>query len=264
MLVCSVGQLASFRAYAAEDSRVNATLCDSTSQPVVTVTNPSSLSVATNVPNLTISGTTVRTSQIDVSLNGVYTSSVAVGSDETFTITVGLQQGDNTIALHAYFSCNNTSTDTTVIATYSPAVTPPVDNNPGTTIDQTPHNGGTVTNGVNSGQDSAQNHSSDTERQSSSERDGVTDRIKQNLGIGKQGEGYRSDLAHFRVVGLLIISWLALVVVITGIIIMVIPGMFLGLLSRRWYGVADSRKARRWVRLIGLLCILVGFSILQM
>lgn len=249
------------QAYAA-DNQVNATLCDTVSQPAVTVTDPSSLSVATNVPSLTMSGTTVRTSQIDISINGVYTSSVAVGSDETFTATVGLQQGDNTITLHAYFSCNNTSADTTVIATYNPAVTPPVDNNPGTTINQTPQGNGTVSNG-NSGIQYGQGGLSSGTESSPSPKENIVDRIEHNLGIGRQSTGYRTDLARSRVVSLLIVSWLALVMAIVGIILMVIPSICLGVLSRRRRGSINSKKAKRWIRLIGLLCLVIGLGIVQ-
>lgn len=249
----------------AENSTIHATLCDSTSQPVLTITDPISLSVVTNMPSIAVSGTAMQTSQIDVSINGAYSGSLAIGVAEAFTTTLGLQKGDNTIVFHAYFSCNNTSADTTIIVTYNPAVVPPIDNNPGTTTNQTPSGEGTVSSGATNRDGQGGVWSTGGESSTpSDEQKGIVDRIRDNLGIGEQGSGYRTDLAGSQVVGLLVISWLALVMMIVGILIMSIPGACLRILSRLQRGVAGVKKAKRWIRLAGAGCMVVGFIILQM
>ncbi len=107
----------------ATSSTVGAVLCDSTSAPELTVTSPESDSVV-NSPTIQLKGTTVRTSQIDVLLNGAYSSSIGIGQSEQFDTTLTLPQGTNTIELNAFFSCNQTSSTTTLIVTYEPAAAP--------------------------------------------------------------------------------------------------------------------------------------------
>jgi hypothetical protein len=104
-------------------STVNAEVCDGSLPPVIAITNPQSDSIV-NQSIVTLSGNTVRTTQLDIFINNQYASSAAVDSSQTFSIQVGLNRGTNTIRLKAIYSCNNTTTDETVVVTYEPSSTP--------------------------------------------------------------------------------------------------------------------------------------------
>lgn len=103
-----------------QNTEVRAEVCNSAG-PVVSFTSPQSDSV-TDSRTITLSGTTQRTSQVDVSINGNYSQSLAVDSSNTFTAQVSLQEGTNNISLDAFYSCNQLSQIFTVVVTYSPRV----------------------------------------------------------------------------------------------------------------------------------------------
>ncbi len=103
---------------ASQNTEIKAEICNNAA-PVVTVTHPQSDSV-TNDSLIALAGKTERTSQIDISLNDLYSQSVAIGANNTFATTISLQEGINTIALDAYYSCNQQSKVFTIVVTYAP------------------------------------------------------------------------------------------------------------------------------------------------
>lgn len=109
-------------AAAQTNSTIRAEVCD-TAGPVVTVTAPQSDSV-TDSAQVSLTGSTERTSQIDISINGVYAQSLAIDMSNTFSTTIGLVEGTNTIILDSYYSCNQASAEFTVVVTYVPRVVP--------------------------------------------------------------------------------------------------------------------------------------------
>ncbi len=103
-------------------STINAEICDN-SPPVVTITSPVSDSIV-NQPSVTLAGSTLKTSQIDIFVNNQYSSSIAIDSSQSFSRVLSLHVGTNTIRLRAIYSCNNTTTDKTVVISYVPTSTP--------------------------------------------------------------------------------------------------------------------------------------------
>ncbi len=101
---------------------VGAILCD-TQGPDLQITAPVS-DTSTSSQVISIQGMAYRTSQIDIYLNNVYDHSVAIGFDAVLQTPVSLIEGTNTIKLQAFFSCNGTSSDSTLIIRYQPEVVP--------------------------------------------------------------------------------------------------------------------------------------------
>lgn len=106
----------------AADSKVGASLFSTTDPPTVTVDTPPPTST-TNNPQLTISGTTINTTEIRIYLNGnlVATLDATWGS---FSTVITLPEQTSTILIVAYSSYSDLTTETTRIVTYLPAVTP--------------------------------------------------------------------------------------------------------------------------------------------
>lgn len=113
----------------ATDSKVGASLFSTTDPPTVTVDTPPPTST-TNNPQLTISGTTVNTTEIKVYLNGVLVATLDT-TWGTFSTTITLPEQTSTILLSAYSSYSDQTTEITRIVTYLPAVTPGDGEGPG-------------------------------------------------------------------------------------------------------------------------------------
>lgn len=96
--------LVSLQHASAISGQVSATICDD-SPPSLTISEPTNQSVSTT-DQIQISGVALRTTQIDISVNGVLVQSVAIGHDPNFSTSMGLNDGENTLVLDAYFSCN--------------------------------------------------------------------------------------------------------------------------------------------------------------
>jgi hypothetical protein len=102
-----------------QNTNVNFELCGAES-PELTITSPQSDSV-TDQAEVVLSGTAANTTQIEVSLNGSFDQSIAIGQDtDSFNTSLTLQQGTNAILLTAYYSCNGTSSSTNLVITYQP------------------------------------------------------------------------------------------------------------------------------------------------
>ncbi len=127
-VACLLFFLLCFQAARAQDSTVGAYLCDTTTGPVLTISQPISDTVV-NTPNITLSGTVENATQIDIYVNESYSHSIALGFDGGLSTTVGLMQGTNTIRVEASFSCNNTSAQTQIVVDYVPDVIPSTPNN---------------------------------------------------------------------------------------------------------------------------------------
>jgi len=102
-------------------SQVGAVLCDSQG-PDIQVTSPESDTIVNTSP-LEITGVLQRTSQLDIYVNEEYSNSLAISSDNTLSIHISLKPGTNTIKFKAYFSCNTTSAEKTIIVEYVPVLT---------------------------------------------------------------------------------------------------------------------------------------------
>jgi hypothetical protein len=105
------------------DNEVYSILCDGVLAPDIQVVSPKSDSIVSD-PRITLSGTTTRTTQIEVYINNVYSESLSVNPDGPFFTQATLNEGTNTIRLEAYFSCNHTTSSRSVVVTYEPQVTP--------------------------------------------------------------------------------------------------------------------------------------------
>lgn len=108
---------------ASSGSTIRTEVCDASSPPVISITSPQTDSIV-NQPTITIAGSVVRTSQIDIFINNQYASSVAIGSTNNFSTQTGMTRGTNTIRLDASYSCNNTTASETVVVTYEPSSAP--------------------------------------------------------------------------------------------------------------------------------------------
>jgi hypothetical protein len=71
-----------------------------------------------------------------VYVNGEYSNSVAIGSNGVLSIQISLKPGTNTIKLNAYFSCNTTSSEETIIVEYVPVLTNFTQTNPSSLLEE--------------------------------------------------------------------------------------------------------------------------------
>lgn len=120
-IICLIGSI--YYSTATTGTTIHTEICDSTSGPTLDITSPVSDSIV-NTPAIPIQGTASRTSQIDIYLNGLYSSSIAVGPTGQINTTTALNRGTNTIRLDAYYSCNQTTNSSNLVVTYEPAATP--------------------------------------------------------------------------------------------------------------------------------------------
>ncbi len=122
LVMLGVSALANSTAHA-ESNTVRTTLCDEVSTPEITIEEPVSDSIVSTA-NVGLGGTTQRTTQIDIFINDSYSQSLAIEPDGDFETTIALLEGDNLIRVEGYFSCNQTSSVSTVVVTYRPAAQP--------------------------------------------------------------------------------------------------------------------------------------------
>jgi hypothetical protein len=169
-LVATAGILSYRHVYAQQNTNVNFELCGSET-PQLTINSPQSDSV-TNTPNIVLSGTAIRTTQIEISLNGNFDQSIALGQDtDEFSTTITLQRGTNSIQLNAYYSCNGTTTSTNSVVTYQPGSSVSTGNQISTVA------------AIESG-DSLPTISNPQESKSLEPEQSFPDRVAENLGLG--------------------------------------------------------------------------------
>lgn len=104
------------------NTQIRAYLCDDQG-PEVYVTSPLSDSVS-NDAKVTFEGSTLRTTQIDIFLNNIYSSTLPIEPDAPFSFDVILNKGTNVVTLKAHYSCNSTMQETSVIIDYVPPLKP--------------------------------------------------------------------------------------------------------------------------------------------
>lgn len=112
---------------------IQATICDN-QPPVLNIVSPINGQVV-NMSTVNLGGTTKRTTQIGISINGNFSQNVAVGLNQVFNTQLSLVAGTNVIKLDSYFSCNQTSSSDTITVTYKPSPQP-----------VTPHSNGSGSN----------------------------------------------------------------------------------------------------------------------
>lgn len=122
LLAYSALALHSSATASAADSQVGASLFSTTEPPTVTIDNLPPTST-TNNPQLTISGTTINTTELRIYLNGVLVATLDT-TWGTFSTTITLPEQTSTILFSGYSSYSDLTTEITRIITYLPAVTP--------------------------------------------------------------------------------------------------------------------------------------------
>ena len=197
-------------------STIKAEVCDN-SPPAVTITSPQSDSIV-NQPVVSLAGSAVRTSQIDIFVNNQYASSVAIDSSQVFSVDIGLDNGTNSIRTTAFYSCNNTTAEETVVVSYEPSSTPGSGNDT-STVTIAPSNPGP---GVISNPIKAQNYKNELyDRSEINKRAGRTllDRLGTSLGFNQRdGQEWEYDFTWqvaaktswlLLAIGSLVVSFLA-------------------------------------------------------
>lgn len=110
-------------------TQINAVVCNGTVTPEITLASPLNDSVV-NQLSIPLNGSVKSVSQITVSLDGNYNSSVAIAANETsFATTVEMSEGTHTITLAAHGICGGPTADVTIVISVSlgsqPTQTPP-------------------------------------------------------------------------------------------------------------------------------------------
>lgn len=103
-------------------STIQATICDN-QPPALNIASPVNGQII-GTPSINLSGTTQRTTQIAIYINGNFSQNVAVGTDQLFDTQISLVKGVNNIKLDSYFSCNHTNASDQLSVTYKPPPTP--------------------------------------------------------------------------------------------------------------------------------------------
>lgn len=122
LLACSALALHTTATASAADSQVGASLFSTTEPPTITIDSLPPTST-TNNPQLTISGTTINTTELRIYLNGVLVATLDT-TWGTFSTTITLPEQTSTILFSGYSSYSDLTTEITRIITYLPAVTP--------------------------------------------------------------------------------------------------------------------------------------------
>jgi len=119
----------------AQDTAINVAVCGVGSSAQLTIDTPPSDSVV-NTPNVQISGQVANATQIDISIDGQYNSTVPLGATQTsYSTSVQLSSGTHTVSLLANDVCNNQDATASVVITYQPQTTPGSGGDTPTTID---------------------------------------------------------------------------------------------------------------------------------
>lgn len=235
----------------AQDTNVRTTLCDATSAPQITVTSPLSDSVVDEIP-LELIAITTRTTQIDIFINNAYSHSVAITPDGDLQTTVSLQEGDNTIRLDSYFSCNQTTANDTLVVTYIPKVVPSDGGNTDTDVDDVIQEPSAVTtsNDLSQGDDDSQEPKS------------PLDRLRRNLRLAPYNE--TTDSVQTPVsVATAFVNWLGLLAGITALAIFIAPVYFLTIIGAHPYEFIWARlQLKTFIRWLSLLLFIVFLLLL--
>ncbi|HRJ06713.1 MAG TPA: Ig-like domain-containing protein [Candidatus Saccharibacteria bacterium] len=109
----------------AVNSGIGATVCGSNAAGAqIEITEPNDDSIV-NQAAIKVRGTVSGASQIDVEIDGQYSSTVAVGPTQTsFEIEVTLSSGTHTITLTANDICQNQDDGDSIVITYQPETEP--------------------------------------------------------------------------------------------------------------------------------------------
>lgn len=217
----------------ANSGQVSATVCDD-SPPSLTIVEPTDESISTT-GQIRISGVALRTTQIDISVNGALVQSVAIGSDPNFSISMGLNEGENTLVLDAYFSCNQRHASETFKVTVD---LPETESNP-QTVGQTDRiSTDSSRSRSNSKFDSTSRVSDNESSRSISRPKKSKDRLRRNLGLSP-------TLSHERDVVRPIFSWLSVLFIIVSVIIFIYPLILDSLFAK--FKSSTSRTKRRMI-----------------
>ena len=109
----------------ANSTQINANICGGINQgSTISITNPASDSTIDS-PTLVIEGTVASASQIVSTVNGQYSQTLALSSNQsTFELTETLSPGTATIELVAYDVCSVQNDSDSIVVTYSPNTDP--------------------------------------------------------------------------------------------------------------------------------------------
>lgn len=115
----------------AVDNDVGAVVCGvGAPGATIDITQPNDDSVVSQALT-TFRGSINNTSQIDIEIDGTYSNTVAIGSNQvTFATDINLTVGTHTIKITAYDICGGQNADDSIVITYTPKVDP---SNGGTT-----------------------------------------------------------------------------------------------------------------------------------
>lgn len=126
---------------------INVAVCGVGSGAQLTIGTPPSDSVV-STPNVQISGQVANATQIDISIDGQYSSTVPLGATQTsYSTTVQLSSGTHTVSLLANDVCNNQDATASVVVTYQPQSTPGSGGDTPTTVDPGGGGGGSGSGG---------------------------------------------------------------------------------------------------------------------
>jgi hypothetical protein len=125
---------------AAENTQIGVSICGQNTPGVaITITEPTGDSVI-NQATTTFRGTVKNASQIEINVDGQYSSTLAIGANQTtFAIDISLEQGTHTVQMTANGICGGQEAFDSIVLTYTPAAEEPTN---GTTtptqVDQQP------------------------------------------------------------------------------------------------------------------------------
>ena len=215
----------------AQGSSVRAVICDTTG-PSLVISQPVSDTVTSQLETV-ITGTTERTTQIDIYINNVYSHSVALAINDPLYIPVRLQRGTNTIRLEAFFSCNHTNQSYNLVVSYEPGAVP----------------GAASTSLADSKRAASSNSGSG---------DSILERIKDNLNLTDKKTYPSSFVVPLG-------NWLLLLVGLLAIAMMLVPSSWINLIDKLFHRTSEkrSRHLRRIIRIFGAALLVICLLLLQ-
>lgn len=110
----------------ATDTDIGVTICGAAVPAAqVSITQPINDSVV-NQPNITFRGSVTNATQIEVSIDAQYTSTVSIGQGEgTFQFDTTLPVGTHTVSVKANALCDGEGASDSIVVTHTPAVEQP-------------------------------------------------------------------------------------------------------------------------------------------
>jgi hypothetical protein len=116
------------------ETEIQADICASGAGASVQITSPVTDSVISSLP-VAVEGTVAQTSQIDIAIDGVYTSTVPVGANQTtFTYNLNLNEGTHSIRFVANDRCHVANGSVDLVLTYQSSTTPSTGGTTDTTV----------------------------------------------------------------------------------------------------------------------------------